>query len=139
MLRIVIIDDEEYVRAALQKVLSSAKIEVEVAADARSGMALMRELRADLVIVDIVLPGMDGVAAIAQMRQEYPQMAIVAISGGGNFGLSAYQPDAISTGSYLAASTAAGADAVIAKPFETREIYAQINKALASKGIAQTI
>ncbi len=135
----VIIDDEEYVRAALQRVLSSAKIEVGVAAEAGSGMALVRELRADIVIVDIVLPGMDGVAAIAQMRQEFPQLAIVAISGGGNFGLSEYQPDAISTKSYLAASTAAGADAVIAKPFETREIYAQINKALASKGIAQAI
>jgi CheY-like chemotaxis protein len=126
VLQILVIDDEPFVREALERVLKSSVVRVVGAADAAAGLALLDQSAMDLVIIDVVLPGMDGVAAIKQIRRDHPNIRIIAISGGGNFGLSAYQPDAISTTAYLAACKAAGADGTLAKPFETAELRALI-------------
>ncbi len=131
MRRVLIIDDEPYVRAALQRVLESQGVEVEAVADADAGMASLAASPKDLVIVDVVLPGTDGVVAIGRIRAEYPAMRIIAISGGGNFGLKDYRPEAIATRAYLAASRRAGADAVLAKPFETQELRSLMTEFLA--------
>jgi CheY-like chemotaxis protein len=127
-LRILVIDDELFVREALERVLRSPGISVVAAQDAAAGFEVLRASQVDMVIIDVVLPGMDGVAAIKQMRREYPDTRIIAISGGGNFGLSSYQPEAISTSAYLAACKAAGADGTLAKPFETSELRALIGQ-----------
>jgi CheY-like chemotaxis protein len=132
MLRILVIDDEQFVREALERVLKSWAVCVVGAADAAAGLALLDQSAMDLVIIDVVLPGMDGVAAIKQIRRDHPNIRIIAISGGGNFGLSAYQPEAISTTAYLAACKAAGANATLAKPFETAELRALIGQLLAA-------
>jgi CheY-like chemotaxis protein len=129
--RILVIDDEPLVREALQRVLASSTVSVIGAADAGTGLATLRESPVDLVIVDVVLPGMDGVAAVKEIRRYHPEVRIIAISGGGNFGLTAYRPEAISTIAYLAACTSAGADATLAKPFETAELRSLIAQFLA--------
>lgn len=128
MLHILVIDDEPFVREALERVLKSRAVSVVGAADAAAGLALLDQSAVDLVIIDVVLPGMDGVAAIKQIRRDHPNIRIIAISGGGNFGLNAYQPDAISTSAYLAACKAAGADGTLAKPFETAELRTLIGQ-----------
>jgi CheY-like chemotaxis protein len=132
VLHVLVIDDEPFVREALERVLKSSVVCVVGAADAAAGLALLDQSAIDLVIIDVVLPGMDGVAAIKQIRRDHPNIRIIAISGGGNFGLSAYQPDAISTTAYLAACKAAGANATLAKPFETAELRALIGQLLAA-------
>lgn len=126
--RILVIDDETYVREALERVLKSPSIAVLGAMDAVAGFAALRESAVDLVIIDVVLPGMDGVAAIKQIRRDYPRVRIIAISGGGNFGLNSYRPEAISTSAFLAACTGAGADRTLAKPFETAELRLLIDQ-----------
>jgi len=126
--RILVIDDERYVREALERVLKSPAVTVLGAPDAATGLAVLQESPIDLVIIDVVLPGMDGVAAIKEIRRDHPNIRIIAISGGGNFGLNAYLPDAISTAAYLAACKAAGAEATLAKPFETAELQSLINQ-----------
>jgi two-component system, chemotaxis family, chemotaxis protein CheY len=131
MQRILVIDDEMLVREALQRVLSSTTVSVIAAADAAEGLAMLRESPVDLVIIDVVLPGMDGVAAIKEIRRRHPELPIIAISGGGDFGLNAYRPESISTIAYLAACTAAGAQGVLAKPFETAELRSLIVQVLA--------
>jgi CheY-like chemotaxis protein len=131
MQRILVIDDETFVCEALQRVLASPTVSVIAAPDAGAGLATLRESPVDLVIVDVVLPGMDGVKAIREIRRCYPELRIIAISGGGDFGLNAYRPHAISTIAYLAACTAAGANGTLAKPFETAELRSLIEKLLA--------
>jgi CheY-like chemotaxis protein len=126
--RILVIDDEPFVLEALERVLTSAEVTVLGAANADAGLAAMRASAVDLVIIDVILPGMDGVAAIKVMRREFPDVRIIAISGGGNFGLTAYLPEAISTNAYLAACKAAGADGTLAKPFETAELRSLIQE-----------
>lgn len=133
MQRVLIVDDEPFVREALQRVLGSKAFEVDVAADAEAAIARLGVAPADLVIIDIVLPGTDGVTAIGLIRAEHPHVRIIAISGGGNFGLKDYRPDAISTSAYLAAAKMAGADAVLAKPFETQELHTVITQVLAPR------
>jgi CheY-like chemotaxis protein len=128
MPRILVIDDEPFVREALERVLQSPAITVVGAADAAAGLAILRNSPVDLVIIDVILPGMDGVEAIKEIRRDHPAVRIIAISGGGNFGLTAYRPDAISTSAYLAACKAAGADGILAKPFETAELRALIGQ-----------
>jgi len=126
--RILVIDDEPFVLEALKRVLASTSVAVVGAADADAGLTAIAESQVDLVIIDVILPGMDGVAAIKIIRRDHPGVRIIAISGGGNFGLNAYLPDAISTSAYLAACRAAGADGTLAKPFETAELRALIDQ-----------
>jgi CheY-like chemotaxis protein len=133
MLRILVIDDETFVREALARVLKSQSVTVRGAEDAAAGFAAMRESAVDLVIIDVILPGMDGVAAIKRIRHDYPGVRIIAISGGGNFGLAAYRPEAISTAAYLAACKVAGADGTLAKPFETAELRLLIDQLMAAE------
>jgi CheY-like chemotaxis protein len=126
--RILVIDDEPFVLEALARVLASTAVTVIGAANADAGLTAMRESPVDLVIIDVILPGMDGVEAIKIMRRDFPDVRIIAISGGGNFGLNSYLPEAISTNAYLAACQAAGANGTLAKPFETAELRALIHQ-----------
>jgi CheY-like chemotaxis protein len=121
LLRILVIDEEQFVREALQRVLAGSAA-VATASDVAEGLAWLRGSAADLVIIDVVLPAVDGVAAIREIRRDYPDTRIIAIAGSGKSGLSSYRPDAISTNAYLAACSVAGAHGTLAKPFETGEL-----------------
>jgi CheY-like chemotaxis protein len=127
MQRILVIDDEPFVLDALKRVLATTAVAVIGASTADAGLSAMRESPVDLVIIDVILPGMDGVEAIKLIRRDYPAVRIIAISGGGNFGLNSYLPEAISTTAYLAACKAAGANGTLAKPFETAELRSLIH------------
>jgi CheY-like chemotaxis protein len=132
MQRILVIDDEPFVLNALKRVLATTAVAVIGASTADAGLSAMRESPVDLVIIDVILPGMDGVEAIKIIRRDYPGVRIIAISGGGNFGLNSYLPDAISTTAYLAACKAAGANGTLAKPFETAELRSLIHQVQAA-------
>ena len=132
MQRILVIDDEPFVLDALKRVLAATGVAVIGASTADAGLTAIAESPVDLVIIDVILPGMDGVAAIKLIRRDHPGLPIIAISGGGNFGLNSYLPDAISTTAYLAACKAAGANGTLAKPFETAELRSLINQVQAA-------
>ncbi len=130
MKRVLVIDDEPFVRHALKRVLEEDELCVDVAADAETALLQFKKEVYDLAIVDIIMPGMDGVELIRRIRREFPGLRVIAISGGGNFELSGYGPDAVTTRAYLAAAANVGADAVLAKPFETAELEALIRPLL---------
>jgi CheY-like chemotaxis protein len=76
------------------------------------------------------MPKINGVEAIEVIRQEFPAVRIIAISGGGNFGITAYQPTAITTSAYLAAAERAGAHLVLTKPFESGDLIQAVEQVL---------
>jgi len=122
MARILIVDDEEDVRIALKQVLERAGYEVTVAATGNEGLDVMKREGADLVITDVIMPGVDGIATAKQIREKYRDTRIIVISGGGRTAPDPYEPDAISTRSYLASASKAGADQTLTKPFDRYEL-----------------
>ena len=124
---ILIVDDEEDIRDALTMVLESAGYDVKVASNGNEAVELQREQPADLIITDIIMPGKDGVSTIKEIRQEFPGIRIIAISGGGGVQPVEYVPEAITTTDYLAAAKEAGADMAFTKPFEREDLIQAIN------------
>ncbi len=130
---ILIIDDEPEVSHALQRVLERAGLAVTVTMGSTEGLEAFEREPADLVITDIIMPKVHGIAVIKAIRARRPQTRIIAISGGGNFGPLEYQPEAITTSAYLAAATQAGADAVLTKPFDKSELLEAVQRLLNQK------
>ena len=81
--RILVVDVDKSTRTALRAILESAEYEVVEAADSETGMAVYRENPPDLVVLDIVMPEKDGSRAINQLKTDYPDARIFAISGSG--------------------------------------------------------
>jgi CheY-like chemotaxis protein len=130
MAKILIVDDEEHVRAALKQVLERAGYEVVVAATGNEGLELMQREGADLVITDVIMPGIDGITTARKIREKFRDTRIIVISGGGKAAPEPYEPDAISTRSYLASANSAGADRTLTKPFDRQEILRAVKNLL---------
>jgi CheY-like chemotaxis protein len=124
---VLIIDDEEDIRDALRRVLERAGYRVRAAEDGADGLTQMQQRAADIIITDIIMPKLNGVEAIAAMRERFPGARIIAISGGGNYGASDYQPNAITTSAYLAAANKAGAHIILTKPFDSADLLKAVS------------
>ena len=125
---ILIIDDEDDIRDALQMILENVGYYVRVASNGYEAIDLQRREPADMIITDIIMPEKDGVTTINEIRQEFPGVMIIAISGGGGIDPVAYQPEAITTTAYLEAAKQAGADRIFTKPFERKEIIQVVDE-----------
>ena len=130
MAKILIVDDEEQVRNALKQVLERAGYEVAVAATGNEGLELMQQEGADLVITDVIMPGIDGITTARKIREKFRDTRIIVMSGGGKAAPDPYEPDAISTRSYLASADSAGADRTLTKPFDRQEILQAVKNLL---------
>jgi len=128
MAKILVIDDEEHIRDVLKQVLERAGYDVIVAADGKEGLDLMAQQGADLVITDVIMPGIDGVATVQKIREKFVNTRIIVISGGGNVAPLDYEPGAIATNAYLASAENAGADRTMTKPFNRQEILDAIKE-----------
>jgi DNA-binding NtrC family response regulator len=80
--RILIIDDDNSVRDVLRQMLEREGYEVDEACNGDDGVRIFNEHRQDLVITDILMPGMGGVQTIMELRLLSPDVKIIAISGG---------------------------------------------------------
>lgn len=84
MYRAMIVDDEDIIVEGLTKILPWAKYDCRVVATAGDGkraLDLIRTLKPDLLFTDIRMPGMDGLALIAALRSEFPNMQVSILSG----------------------------------------------------------
>jgi CheY-like chemotaxis protein len=79
--RILIVDDEPEVRILFEEALSQDGYYVTVAGTGRHALAVLRTSEFDLVVSDLSLPDLDGLALIGQIRSEFPYIKILAISG----------------------------------------------------------
>jgi CheY-like chemotaxis protein len=130
MQNILVIDDEPDVRDAVKRVLDRAGYSVRTADNATDALAELKRVATDVVITDIIMPKINGVQAIESIRKAFPSVRIIAISGGGNFGISTYQPTAITTTAYLASAEVAGAHLALTKPFESGDLIQAVEKVL---------
>src|ERR1700686_3266414 len=105
---ILVIDDDALVRQALTQVLNSRGYEVQCAPEGRQGLRAFQQRRPDLVISDIIMPEMEGIETIMELRILSRDCPIIAMSGGGRFG----KADFLSVAKHL------GATVTLSKPFE---------------------
>lgn len=107
MPRILVIDDEEQIREVLRTVLERVGYDVAEAENGAQGIDIYASKEFDLVVTDIIMPEKGGIDTIMDLRRDYPDCKIIAISGGGMCG----------EVSYLDMAIGVGADRAIGKPF----------------------
>lgn len=112
MARILVIDDEPAMRQMLRHMLEGVGYEVMDAGDGVAGMDLFRQSPADLVVTDILMPERDGLELIRLLLREYPDVKIIATSGGGR----------IRRADYLMPAQEFGAHRTLSKPFERQQL-----------------
>jgi CheY-like chemotaxis protein len=111
MAKILVLDDEASIVLMIKKMLEKAGHEVEMALNGKDGMILFEQNKPDLLITDIIMPEKEGLETIFELRQKYPDLKIIAISGGGR----------ISPEGYLPGAKLLGADMVFQKPLDQKE------------------
>jgi len=119
-MRILVIDDDEQMLVLLQQAMQWAGFEVMAAENGRKGQQLFEEQPADLIITDLIMPEQEGLETIRILKQGYPTVKIIAISGGGRIGPEAYLPAAMEL----------GADRIFAKPFDVKDLIAAVQELL---------
>jgi CheY-like chemotaxis protein len=80
-MRVLVIEDDECFRSLTLRWLQSYGIEAEGAAHGARGLALQRQRPADVIVTDMFMPEMEGFETIHDLREEFPQAKIIAISG----------------------------------------------------------
>ena len=124
MARILIIDDEEMVRQTYRMTLELSGYEVTEASDGDEGIKKFREDPADLVVTDIKMEPKGGLDVIRELRADYPEIKVIAITG--------YDPTTLDTAMDL------GASRVFTKPLKMAELLGTIEQLLAPPSFANT-
>ena len=121
MKRILLVDDDPLVRGTLHAMLARAGYEVEDADNGETALDAYARQPHDLVITDLVMPDVEGLETIREMRRRFGDVRIIAMSGGG----------VGSASHYLQAAKRLGALSVLSKPFSNDDLLAAIEQALA--------
>ena len=120
MARLLVIDDDEILRETIVSGLRQAGHIVVPASTGREGTRLFRLEPADAVITEIVVPDQDGLETVTELRKDFPDVPIIAISG-----RSAHAP------LYLRLAARLGARRTLAKPFTVPDLLSVIDEVLA--------
>jgi DNA-binding response OmpR family regulator len=119
-LRILVIEDNGDQRAMMQLWLQQHAYEVLEAANGREGLEMQRRTRADIVIVDLFMPEKDGIETIDELRKEFADAKIIAMSGF----------PSKSGADFLRVARQLGADVTLEKPFDLEDLIVAVRTVL---------
>lgn len=122
MASVLIIDDEEDVRRVLRRILKRAGYTTYEAENGREAIALYRVLKPDVTITDIIMPDVEGIETIRELRSQFDAKNIIAISGGGR----------TNTYDYLAMAERLGAALVLRKPIDPHSLVIAVEQLIAT-------
>ncbi|WP_270166799.1 response regulator transcription factor [Paenibacillus sp. SYP-B4298] len=120
-MRILIVEDEEYLAEALTQILKKQNYSVDAVHDGVTGLDYAQSGIYDLLLLDIMMPGLDGIGLLRTLRQQGVATPAIFLTAKGDT-------------SDMVAGLDYGADDYIAKPFSTEELLARIRAALRRKG-----
>src|SRR5437773_8979980 len=114
---LLVIEDDENISTAIEEYFSRAGYAVNTAPDGVAGVDAAVKTRPDVVVLDLMLPKMDGLAVCKELRQKNPQMPILMLTA---------KDDVVDK----VLGLEMGADDYITKPFSLREVEARIKSVL---------
>jgi len=117
MASILVAEDDQAVRDFVSRALAYYGHNVTTVADGSAALAALAERHYDLMLTDIVMPGMDGIALAVQATRDNPQMSVLMMTGFASEGQRANTPHT-------------PVDRVISKPFSLKEICTAVEEAL---------
>jgi CheY-like chemotaxis protein len=120
MAKILVIEDEDLVRLTVKKILQAAGHQVVEARSGLEGLASYKRSPCDLVITDLIMPDMDGVTTIKELKRDFPSARVIATSGGGRTG----------NLDFLKLADLYGADATLPKPYGAADLIKIVQKVL---------
>ena len=117
---ILIIDDEAQIRSMVRLILERAGYTVREAQDGSEGIRVFRETPAELIITDLIMPNKDGIGMIIELKKDFPELKIIAMSGGG-----LNRPDG-----YLRGAQKLGAACTLSKPLNRSDLLRAVKDTL---------
>ena len=124
--RVLVIDDDPGVRDYMEALVSRQGFEVFAAPDGEEALAGLDQTRPDLVTLDVVLPGMDGLEILAELKKRLPDVPVVMLSGHGQ-------------ARNIVEAMRLGASDFLRKPFEVEELELAFQKALEKRALKQEV
>jgi len=121
---ILIVDDEKSILELTSAVLRNRGFRVKTATDGKSALELIVGDEPDLVLLDYVMPGMDGFSALKEIKQRFPGISVIILSGEGD-------------GQIAVELMKRGASGYIQKPFLNQDLVESVDKALKVRGEAR--
>ena len=121
---ILLVEDEELLRAGVQEVLEIQGYKVITAPDGEQALACLAAQTIDLIITDLVMPKMDGVDFVKQLREIKPDLPVIVVSGSTRNIMQRYGIDSIQV---------PGANASLPKPFKSVDLIEQVRQLLAAR------
>jgi len=121
MKTILLVDDEDLLREGLREILEASDYQVIEARDGEEGLSQFAVSSVDLVITDVVMPNLDGVDFVSRLRETFPDVPILTISGGSRV---------VSARFGLDSALLSGANASLTKPFSAKQLIEKVRELL---------
>ena len=124
--RVLVIDDDPAVRDYLKTLASRQGFQVSLAGGAEEALEGLEEIRPDIITLDIVLPGIDGLETLKRLKQRLPDVPVVMLSGHGQ-------------ARNIVEAMRLGASDFLRKPFEVEELELAFEKALENRALKREV
>lgn len=122
MAKILVVDDDAAVLATIKLILDRVGHDVTTASDGKEGLAIFASAEFDLLLLDIFMPGMDGIETMRLVHRQRPRMPIIAISG---------KPlNLDGTPDFLKMAVKLGAISSLQKPFKPAQLLEAVKSSL---------
>ena len=114
MKRILVVDDNLMMRKLIRNIFSNEEYEIEEAENGVEGLEIVRKHDIDLVVTDIIMPVMEGLELIMHLKRDFPNIRIIAISGGKPY--------------YLYMAKKLGIEGIFTKPLNLQQFLGAVKK-----------
>lgn len=115
--RILVIDDEEIIRVSCERTLVPEEYEIDTAASGKEGLERFEQGEYDLVLIDLKMPGMNGIEVLVNIKKQRPEQKVMIMTG-------------YDTVEHIVEAISSGAAHYLEKPFTPDTLIERINEVL---------